>query len=168
LAGASLAAGASCNFAVNVTATGAGPKTNTTGNITSVEGGTGATAMASVTVIKSVSTTALTTACPTEFVADQAFTMTATVTGYSPAGTSTFDDGVVSIGGCVSVALSGGTANCMTSTLPTGTDNLTAAYGGDSNNGASNSPSLYVTVLDPTDVLFRNGVEAVIAGCPTH
>jgi len=168
LAGASLAASASCNFAVNVKATGAGLKTNTTGNITSVEGGTGATAMASVTVNKFASTTALTTACPTTFVANQAVTMTATVTGYSPTGTTTFDDGAVSIGGCTSVALSSGAANCMTSTLPMGTDNLTAAYSGDSNNDAGTSPSLNITVLDPTDVLFRSGLEALIAGCPSH
>ncbi|HSE11599.1 MAG TPA: Ig-like domain repeat protein [Rudaea sp.] len=167
LSGASLAAGASCNFSVNVTGTGAGIKNNTTGNISSVEGGAGATAMASITVNKTASSTALTTGCPTTFVANQPFTMTAAVTGYSPSGSATFDDGGVDISGCASVGLSGAAADCVTSGLPVGVRNLTAAYGGDSNNLSSNSASLYVSVLDPADVPFRNGFEAAIVGCPT-
>jgi YVTN family beta-propeller protein len=51
LTGASIAAGASCTFAVNVTGTTGGVKNNTTGNVTSTEGGTGGTASASVTVL---------------------------------------------------------------------------------------------------------------------
>jgi uncharacterized repeat protein (TIGR01451 family) len=51
LSGATLAAGGSCNFSVNVTGTTAGGKTNTTGNITSVQGGTGGAATASIAVV---------------------------------------------------------------------------------------------------------------------
>jgi Bacterial Ig-like domain (group 3)/Putative Ig domain len=50
LTGATLAVGASCAFSVNVTATSAGTKDNTTGPVTSVEGGTGGTASASIRV----------------------------------------------------------------------------------------------------------------------
>jgi uncharacterized repeat protein (TIGR01451 family) len=51
LSGGSLAASASCTFAVNVTGTSAGQQNNTTGAVTSTEGGTGGTASASITVI---------------------------------------------------------------------------------------------------------------------
>jgi hypothetical protein len=50
LAGATLAAGTSCNFTVNVTANTAGSKSNTTGAVTSTEGGTGGTASATLNV----------------------------------------------------------------------------------------------------------------------
>jgi choice-of-anchor C domain-containing protein len=50
LTGATLNADESCTFSVNVTAFTAGTKTNTTGAVTSVEGGTGGTASASSTV----------------------------------------------------------------------------------------------------------------------
>ena len=51
LSGAALAAGANCSFSVSVTGTAAGVQNNVTGNITSTEGGNGATASASVTVV---------------------------------------------------------------------------------------------------------------------
>src|SRR5450631_162254 len=50
LTGATLNAGQSCTFSVNVTAFTEGTSTNTTGAVTSVEGGTGGTASTSVTV----------------------------------------------------------------------------------------------------------------------
>jgi uncharacterized repeat protein (TIGR01451 family) len=51
LSGATLAASGSCTFAVNVTPSSAGAKLNTTGNITSTEGGTGSPATATLTVL---------------------------------------------------------------------------------------------------------------------
>ena len=50
LAGATLAPNASCSFTVNVRGTTPGLKNNTTGAVTSTEGGAGSTASASVTV----------------------------------------------------------------------------------------------------------------------
>jgi hypothetical protein len=50
LTGATLAGSASCAFSVTVTATFAGTKDNTTGPVTSVEGGSGGTASASIRV----------------------------------------------------------------------------------------------------------------------
>jgi uncharacterized repeat protein (TIGR01451 family) len=51
LTGASIATSTSCTFSVNVTGSTGGVKNNTTGNVTSTEGGTGGTASASVTVL---------------------------------------------------------------------------------------------------------------------
>lgn len=51
LTGGTVAAGASCTFAVNITGTAAGPKTNTTGAVTSIEAGAGNAASAALNVI---------------------------------------------------------------------------------------------------------------------
>jgi len=51
LTGASIAVNNQCNFSVTVTGTTTGFKNNTTGNVTSTEGGTGNTASASITVV---------------------------------------------------------------------------------------------------------------------
>jgi hypothetical protein len=51
LSGATLAANTSCSFSVSVTGNGAGTKSNTTGAVTSNEGGTGNTASASLVVV---------------------------------------------------------------------------------------------------------------------
>ncbi|HTC95383.1 MAG TPA: carboxypeptidase regulatory-like domain-containing protein [Terriglobales bacterium] len=51
LSGASLAASGSCTFSVNVLGTAGGDQNNTTGNVTSTEGGTGGTASATINVI---------------------------------------------------------------------------------------------------------------------
>ena len=51
LSGGTLAANSSCTFSVNVTGIAAGTQNNTTGNVTSTEGGTGGTASASINVV---------------------------------------------------------------------------------------------------------------------
>jgi fimbrial isopeptide formation D2 family protein len=51
LSGGTIAANSSCTFAVNVTGIAAGTQNNTTGNVTSTEGGTGGTASASINVV---------------------------------------------------------------------------------------------------------------------
>ena len=62
LSGATLAAGASGMFSVNVIATSVGTKVNTTSAVTSIEGGTGNTASASLTVNPGTATHFLVTA----------------------------------------------------------------------------------------------------------
>jgi len=74
----------------------------------------------------------------------QAVTFTATVTGQSPTGSVTFNDGAIAV--CSSVPLVGGSATCVTSTLSVGVHSMTAAYGGDGNNAPSSSASLSQTV----------------------
>lgn len=51
LSGATLAASSSCTFSVNVTGIAAGMQNNTTGNVVSIQGGTGGTASASLDVV---------------------------------------------------------------------------------------------------------------------
>jgi hypothetical protein len=51
LSGASIPAGGSCTFSVNVLATAGGVQNNTTGTVTSTEGGSGSSASASITVL---------------------------------------------------------------------------------------------------------------------
>ncbi len=51
LSAATLAASSSCNFSVNVTGTAAGAQSNTTGAVTSANGGTGGTASANLAVV---------------------------------------------------------------------------------------------------------------------
>jgi hypothetical protein len=50
LSGGTLVAGGSCNISVNVIGTAVGVKVNTTGNVTSTEGGSGNAASANLTV----------------------------------------------------------------------------------------------------------------------
>jgi hypothetical protein len=107
------------------------------------------------------------------FVESQPFTFSAAVTGLSPTGTVTFDDGN-SQTLCSSVALSGATATCTSSALtsPSATATtylLGAGYSGDGNNTASvASVPLVVVVLSAADVLFRDGFESVTAQCPVE
>lgn len=168
LSGATLASGGSCTFSVNVTGTSSGTQNNTTSAVTSNETTSGAPASASVSVNRDTSSIALTTACPMIFVAGQTFTASAIVGGYNPTGSATFYDDATDITGCTGLSLGGGATNCVTSNLPIGGTSLSVAYAGDTNNLSSSSASLGVTVLNPADVVFRNGFEATIAGCPSQ
>jgi Bacterial Ig-like domain (group 3) len=70
----------------------------------------------------------------------QSVTFTATVTGASPTGTVQFKDGATNLGSAVPLA--GGNASFTTSSLTQGSHNITAVYGGDTNNLGSTSTAL--------------------------
>ena len=86
-------------------------------------------------VSKIGATTALTSASPTTSIANQSVSFTATVTPtpsstLTPTGTVTFEDNGSAIG---TASISGGTATFASTTLPVGTNTITAVYGGDTN-----------------------------------
>ncbi len=70
----------------------------------------------------------------------QQVTFTATVSGaggFSPTGVVGFTSNSTSIAGCTAVVLSSGQAQCMTSSLASGTDVIAATYSGDANYNTS-------------------------------
>jgi hypothetical protein len=73
----------------------------------------------------------------------QAVTLTATISPPSATGTVTFYLGATRLGAS---AVNDGTASITLSTLPTGSQSLTAAYSGDSNDTGSTSPLLVQVV----------------------
>jgi len=80
----------------------------------------------------------------------QLVTFTATVSGgSSPTGTVKFASNGSTIGGCGTVALVTGKAQCPTSTLPAGTHSIVATYSGDPGNASSSSPPLSQMVIGP-------------------
>ena len=93
------------------------------------------------------SSTAL-SASATSITAGQSVTLTATVTGPSgntttPTGTVTFKDGATTLG---TGTLSAGVATYATTSLPIGSDSITAVYAGDTNFNGSTSSAVIVTV----------------------
>ena len=114
-----------------------------TDSITAVYSGDGNYATSSGLLNETVTgsgTTAALAASANPSTAGRSVTLTATVTGSSPTGTVEFLNGSTSLGPAVRLARGG--ASLTTSTLPTGTDSITAVYSGDSSNAASTSPVL--------------------------
>jgi hypothetical protein len=122
----------------------------------------------SVGVLINTSLTATATALtssPNPSTSGQAVTFTATVTAQqgfykgTPTGTVSFYDGTTNIGNS---NLNSGVATLTTSTLPVGTDSITATYNGDANFAPSTSPVLYQVVqgaivsLSPSSLNFGN------------
>jgi len=106
-----------------------------------------ATGSSSVKVVSATSSIAL-TASATSVTAGTSVTFTATVAppagGTTPTGSVTFMDGAKTLGtGTLNGA---GVATLTTATLATGPHSITAVYGGDSNNAASTSAAVTVTV----------------------
>jgi probable HAF family extracellular repeat protein len=98
-------------------------------------------------------------------IAGQAVTLTATVTGSSPTGTVEFLSGATSLG--APVALASGMAAFTTSTLPVGTDSITAVYSGDGSNATSTSVVLNETVsLASTSTALLSSSGRVTFGQP--
>jgi hypothetical protein len=114
------------------------------------------------------STTAL-SASATSITAGQSVTFTATVTGPSgntttPTGTVTFKDGTITLG---TGTLAAGVATYATTSLPTGSDSITAVYSGDTNFNGSTSSAVTVTVTAasvPSFGLSNSGSISITAG----
>jgi len=117
LVGTVLPANSSCTLSIDVRATAAGDQVNTTGNITSTEGGTGGTATATVTVVVPDLTVAMSHAG--NFVLQQiGATYTITVSNSGGADTSALivvDDKLPA--GLTATGLSGANWNCTLSPL---------------------------------------------------
>jgi hypothetical protein len=94
-------------------------------------------------VNQATSSTALSVSPPAP-TAGQSVTLTATVSGFSPTGTVQFKDGATNLGSPVTV--SGGVATLSTNALTAGPHSLTAVYSGDTNNLASTSTAVALTV----------------------
>jgi uncharacterized repeat protein (TIGR01451 family) len=143
IGGGTLAAGASCTFSVNVTATSAGVKTNSV--TVSSDQGTGNTATASLTVEKATTTTTLSSSVHPS-VHHQPVTFTATVTPTDGSGTVAFYAGtkVISHCGTQSLSLVGSKyeATCVDASLKVGTHKITAVYSGDTDYLGSTSSVL--------------------------
>ena len=154
LTNGTIASSGSCTFSVNVTATFAGVKNNTTGSVSATETGTGGTASASVTIISRTTSTAVSfSANPA--VSGQTIQVTATVTDTdsgtqsNPVGTVTFTSGAVSDvfnpTSCTlaAVVLSNNTSTCTVNLTSTtiNTHSITANYPGVSVHLASSGTS---------------------------
>ena len=108
-------------------------------------------------------------ASPTSANAGQSVTLTATVTSQSgtntPTGTVTFYNGSTALG--TATLNSSGVATFSTTTLPAGSDSITAAYGGDSNAAGSTSQAVTVTITSvvvPSNTVLAASATAVTTG----
>ena len=114
---------------------------------------TASTSPAVTITVATVSTTTTIAANPSATVYGQSVTLTATITpsatgAAAPTGTVTFYSGTTTLG---SETISGGVATLATTSLPAGTDSVTAVYAGDTNYAASTSPAVFVTVSVAVD-----------------
>jgi Bacterial Ig-like domain (group 3)/FG-GAP-like repeat len=118
-----------------------------------------------------VATTTALTASAATITAGASVTFTATVSGPSgnttvPTGTVTFMEGTTTLGtGTLSAT---GVATYATTALPTGSDSITAVYGGDSSFSGSTSSAVTVTVnavvVNPSFALSNSGNITVAPG----
>ncbi len=122
--------------------------------------------LALATPAPSVTTTSL-RASITSPVYGQTETLTATVTGSDGGGTVDFEEGTSSLSGCSAVALSASGSNyqaqCTTTTLVAGLNNLKAAYSGDSTSLSSTSANLGITVT-PAPLTITASSQATVYG----
>ncbi len=148
LSGANLAVNSSCTFSMNVLGTAAGVKNNTTGAVTSTNGGTGTTATASLTVNQATPT--LTTTASGPVVVGGNITDTAHLSGgYALTGTITYSVYAPGDTSCTSAltpaptsATVSGAGNYTSGNFATtaaGSYRWIAHYSGDTNNVAVNT-----------------------------
>jgi subtilase family serine protease len=102
---------------------------------------------------------------PTQITLGQSTTLTATVTPSSATGTVTFSNtngSTTALGGAPLTLVAGAaTATLTTSSLPVGTNSITASYGGDTNNAPSTSAvAALVTVVAPTFTFANTGASS--------
>jgi mucin-19 len=191
LSGASLAASSSCSFSINVTGTTAGPKNNTTGNVTSTEGGTGGTASASVNVVAppSIAKAFGATAIPLNGTTSLTFTITNpaanTVAENGLAFTDTLPTGLVvatpnglinncggtatAVAGSTSITLTGGslavTTSCTVIVNITGTTSgvytNTTGSVSSTNGGTGNTATANLTVASPPTIAKAFGSASI-------
>jgi Bacterial Ig-like domain (group 3)/Autotransporter beta-domain len=163
LTAGTLAANSSCTFTVTITGTSAGVKTNTTGTVSSNEGGVGNVATATITVNgtgASTTTTALTSSAnPSNVGQSVTFTVKVTSGGGTPSGTVNFADGGTLI---ATMTLTAGSAAFTISSLAVGTHPITANYGGSGSFAASASPTLTQTVQGSLDSTRLRSLQLVV------
>jgi probable HAF family extracellular repeat protein len=123
----------------------------------------GSTSAALSEIISDSASTTVLAASVNSVTAGRPVTFTATVTGNSPTGTVQFLNGVDSIGAPASLA--GGVAVFTSSTLPVGTDSITAVYSGDAKNNTSTSPALSENVsLAPSSTAVISSADHATLG----
>ena len=118
-----------------------------------------------VTIGQASTATSL-TASPTSITLGQPVTLTATIAAVAPgAGTATgsvqFFDGTASLG---TASLNGNTAILTTTTLPLGTDSVTAKYLGDANFTVSTSSAVAVTIDLATTTTLASATNPSVVG----
>ncbi len=191
LSGSSLAQSTSCTFSVNVTGTSAGQKNNTTGAVTSTEGGTGGTASASLNVVAppSIAKAFNPTTIPLNGTSALTFTVTnpaantVAETGVAfgdtlPVGlvvstpnglTNTCGGTATAVAGSTSISLTGGTiavnTSCTVVVNVTGTASgqytNTSGAVSSTNGGTGNTASANLTVATPPSITKAFGAAAI-------
>ncbi len=146
------------NSATSITAT--SPAGTGTVDVTvTTPGGTSATGAADQFTYALVTTTVALSSSQNPSSFGQSVTFTVRVTGSAPTGTVTFFDGASQIG---TGTLAAGTATFTTSSLAAGSHSITARYGGDANNVASNSSALTQIVNGTADSAKLRGLQVSV------
>jgi hypothetical protein len=152
LTGGSIPASSSCTFSVFYKAGGTpGTYTDTSGNVTSTNGGTGSTASASVNVVAVPTLTLTGPAAVNRGATGPTVTATYTVTSGSLAPTAQFSlyDGTTLLSSVTATQTSATTytATFSTATIPSDSQTITAQYPGDANYPKVTSNSVTIEVI---------------------